>query len=1428
MGDPGQPVLPVKTAYILLPPGERIVETQVVAPQRRTLGGPFQVQPGQMQAPLGQPENWPPTQRDENIYSAPGPFPSQTHRLVGVWSLCGYHIAIVNLYPVQYNPLAGYIAYYPEMELRLQTSDSPQALVETQRMLRPPSLMTRRLADLVDNPDQIASYHSLAVTPAIPKGALINSGETYPYIIVTSQALEATFQNLAEFKTHRGRRAAVVTVEEIGASYPGQDLPEQIRNFIIDAYTCWQTDFVLLGGDDEIIPHRGLYAAAFGCTDDDIPSDLYFGALDGNWNTDGDQLWGEPGEADLLPEVSVGRAPVDDQDEAFNFVTKNIQYQQAPVLNQTTRALMLGEKLFELPLTYGGDYKDEILFGATTNGCATTGFPPNFTVNTLYDRDLGSPWWGGTLSDLMNDGLHLINHHGHTTVERALRRTADQVLADLTNDGINDGYFIIYSQGCYAASFDNRQPDGEYFDDCVAEAFVTGPHGAVAFVGNTRYGWTSAGGTDGVSQYFDRQFFDALFGEEIHSLGSINDDSKLDNLGAIDYEGMRWCYYELTTLGDPELDLWTDVPETLNVIHPTVLTIGQANTFAVTVESGQTRLDGASVHIRQGQDIYETLFTNSLGMAFFNLVPATPDTLDVSVTAHDHLPYSGTILARTDGPFPWYSRHQVDDDQHGKSEGNGDGVVNHGETVEFTLWLTNFGAQATGDITVMLRSDDPYVEILDSIQTFPSIPPEGEGTSEERYLFQVDGGCPDGHQIDFVVEAHIEPDGYWTSLFSLDVSAPQLVFENIILNDDPPKGNGNGLLEAGETALVMITVRNNGSAAAQEVTGQISVGQDPYINVIRGTASFYNINEGTAADCRWPHYKISASEESPPVHFLNYTLNLTEEGGYSALDSIPHALGLTGLMDDVEGSETTWTHGGTGDLWHLSQTRCRTPVNAWYCGSALQGEYQNGMDASLASPSIVMISGSHLTFWHWYDLEEDEDLAYVEVWNDSAWISLGPPFTGTSQGWVRESYDLSQYPSGTALQIRFRLTSDEQNCREGWYIDDVYVGLPLRFTLDKVQVSPSRGDESTEFTFSVDYISDQNYPPTAAVCYIDSIARSVTSADTDYIQGATFTFQTTLALGEHQHRFKFKSGLQTIWWPGQGEIAGPLVTAAIFQEDFETGDGGFAIAGPDWEWGSPTSGPGDAHSGQNVWATNLEGYYSGYTDARLETPAIDLTGVDHAQLSFWHWYSFDYRQARYDGGNVKISADGGPFQIIIPENGYDDTLSIYNAAIPGEPGFCFYDTGQFWHQETFDLTSYADHQIVIRFHFGSNTRDNYFPGWYIDDVLLSGLPPGFLPAVSDLSLSLTGDDVLLSWSWPYDEAPAGYAIYRGTFPAGFFTEPEFIATVTEQNYTDSSAARDPAKNYYYLVRAVNSDGKKSEPSGRVGEFGIAVPSSPSY
>ncbi len=194
--------------------------------------------------------------------------------------------------------------------------------------------------------------------------------------------------------------------------------------------------------------------------------------------------------------------------------------------------------------------------------------------------------------------------------------------------------------------------------------------------------------------------------------------------------------------------------------------------------------------------------------------------------------------------------------------------------------------------------------------------------------------------------------------------------------------------------------------------------------------------------------------------------------------------------------------------------------------------------------------------------------------------------------------------------------------------------------------------------------------------------------------------------------------------PEMGAYSFEIVEEFVW--DFEDYDGGFVPAGDVWEWGAPTTGPGAAHSGVNVWATVLGGNYPSYSDATLDIPPITLSaGKPYAILTFWHWY---YIETNYDGGNIKVSTDGGAtWDIVTPLGGYDGTARSANAGIPGEPCFTGYNN-DFWQQEMFNLSAYAGQQVMIRFHFGSDGSVQR-SGWYIDDVRLRSTDVDDIPPV---------------------------------------------------------------------------------------------------
>lgn len=177
------------------------------------------------------------------------------------------------------------------------------------------------------------------------------------------------------------------------------------------------------------------------------------------------------------------------------------------------------------------------------------------------------------------------------------------------------------------------------------------------------------------------------------------------------------------------------------------------------------------------------------------------------------------------------------------------------------------------------------------------------------------------------------------------------------------------------------------------------------------------------------------------------------------------------------------------------------------------------------------------------------------------------------------------------------------------------------------------------------------------------------------------------------------------------EEGGTAVLSFVLEEaeSFEDDNGGYTGLML-WEWGAPSSyGPGGAHWGEKCWATNLDGPYGNNANSPLYSRTYSLVEATSGTFNFYHYYS---SQQGRDGGNVKISTDGGStYTLITPVAGYPTPSMGWN----GEPGFS--GTSDGWELVTFDLTGYLGGDVKLKFTFGSDGSVTG-PGWYIDDVHL--------------------------------------------------------------------------------------------------------------
>ena len=547
---PGKPVLPVVPARILLPAGRTIDRIEVVRDGQVDMAGKHVVVHGRKPIPLSLGATAEKTLPDPAIYASDAPYPARPYELVTVQRRRGAAIAHINLHPVEYRPRSGSLTTWRILTLHVTTRPDPAKTC----VIRYRSDRIRPLREQVDNPDLTGTYRKTAAPTTESKG-ICNPGETNEYVIVTSAAImnattDVTLHDLVAAKEADGLTATIVTIESVLANYTGTDNAEKLRNFIIDAYNNWETDFVLLGGDTGVIPYRNVR-----CNGLNIPADMYFQCLDGNYNHDGDGNWGEwndgPGgsQIDLTAEVYIGRASAENADEMSHVVYKTLAYANAPASSPFLRkAIIAGQYLGSQfgPGVYGyaKPRMEEIRLGASTRGYTTVGFVAyeGLAAVTMYRYD--GTW---TSTQQMVDALNSENHcilthlgHGNTTYGFGMSSSTAANLA-------NDAFFFGIGQDCFSGAFDSS---------CLAEAITSSTrHGAVAVVLNSRYGLgsycNSEATVDGPSQRVMRQFWDAYFGESVWHMGALNADSHEDNIWCCNDSGNRQCVYESNLFGDP-------------------------------------------------------------------------------------------------------------------------------------------------------------------------------------------------------------------------------------------------------------------------------------------------------------------------------------------------------------------------------------------------------------------------------------------------------------------------------------------------------------------------------------------------------------------------------------------------------------------------------------------------------------------------------------------------------------------------------------------------------------------------------------------------------------------------------------------------------------------------------------------------------------
>lgn len=1037
-GEPGEPALPWFGTKLLLPLGTEAVTIKITRsnPKTYTLSKPIEAL--QIQYPFSQTELMPPTLPNSDIYGSTEPFPYSAHNGTNTHFLAGHPINFSAISPFEYYPLLGELVFYQNIGIEITTSPSDRA-ASALNLLKRDQHTTSLLLRSTDNDIAVPRYESRTTG--------------FEYIIIHDAAKYNQWLPLSDFYTMKGYSVLMKSIQDISAEFTGVDTQEKIRNYIISMYTSNTLRHVLLAGDTDVIPHRGFYVnfTQGGQTDADIPADMYYSCLDGNWNNDGDTFWGEMYEADLAPEISIGRLCYNSDAEIATLINKSMMYQIAPVESTLKSSLFVGEWLWEGP-TWGGDYMDEMIGGSSMHGYTTVGVPSNWNISTLYDRTFGyeGAWGAAQIRPLLSQGANLVNHLGHSNTTYAMRLNNNQVSSTtITNDGSNNNFSIYFTQGCYAGAFDNRTTNpGQYTSDCITEKFTSITTSAVAMISHSRYGWGMQGSTNGASQYFHRQYIDAIFGENIFEVGYTLTDSKIDNIPFINNSPvMYWVTYETNLIGDPALTIWTDIPQMITAQLPTYWTMG-VNSYQI-----QTNAPNAEIRIKQGSVFVYEDYANAAGLINVNLLqPLNPGTYDLYINAQNFYSYSSQILVQASQmPYVVPVNVTFNDD---------DNLYHTGEVVNLDFTLKNVGMMNQVSAgTVTLTSNSPNILVLSGSYAFDPIVAADSIQVNNVFQIRIQGNFADNAIAGMTFNTSF--DGYNAqTTANISLNAPVLAMSSYQVI-----GNSN-VINPGDNPYVNLTILNEGSGNAYSPM-MILFSEDAFVNLSEFELNLPPIGYGTQMTAE-AAFHIQVSPNAPIGQSVTIGYILGAENGDTVEGTIVFYIGMMSYSfeNDMMGWTTAQLNQAYVNQWHRNDARNYT-ANGNYSmkfGGSGTGQYANSAYGALISPEMTLGLNSRLLFHHWMDAEAHSTPTYA--WdggmvqmslNGGAWQQITPvggyphrtysntasPFpTNTyvwsgSFGWTPVEFDLSAY-SGTA-SFRFLFGSDGYVTGEGWYIDDVRI-----------------------------------------------------------------------------------------------------------------------------------------------------------------------------------------------------------------------------------------------------------------------------------------------------------------------------------------------------------------------------------------------------
>jgi hypothetical protein len=916
--------------------------------------------------------NQPSLRKDQTAEDVPFEFDQETYKkdefvspklasieVLGV--LRSFRIARLTVAPVSYNPVQGIIRVVNDIELEVVYTGADNSLTEyIKASAYSPYFEPVRKSLLNGNTRQnYPNYPDLTKYPV-------------KYLIVSDRMFENDLQPFIEWKIKKGFNVVVAYTDVIGTTYA------QIQSYVHAQYNAGTPtnpapSFVLFVGDTPQIP------ATLGSSSQKM-TDLYYASVDG----------------DMFPEMYYGRFSARNSNQLIPQIEKTLYYEKYQFSDPSY--------LNKVTLIAGADGTWNPRVGQPTIHYATQNYynaAHGFTDVYAYLTSYAGCY------DPSRIGVAFINYTAHCSETSWGDPSLTQ--AAVNNFTNVDKYPLAIGNCCLAADFG--------YAECIGETWMRAANkGSVVYIGSSPssywfedFYWAVGAfpivGTNNgyVPTYAETTWgaYDAPFVSDYVSAGGT---VMVGNLavttvhiqGYPSHSSPLYYWQAYNVLGDPSVVIYHSEGSTNTVSHLPILPIG-LTTYEVTA------LPGSYVAISKDGVLHGSALVGASGVVDVPIEPVLAGgNVDIVVTKPQYRPYMVQVpAAALVGPYVVLDSYVIND-----ATGNNNGLADYGENISLNMTVKNVGADPSAALTVTIAGTNQYVTLNSpASKEFPAAPSGGTSTVDSAFSFSIANFVPDQHVATFQLNI-TDGSATWTSNLRITLQAPVLAINQAIEVLDTG-GNGNGILDPGETGILKVTVKNNGKSDIQNVSLTMT-SANPMLVINTPTVTHPSIAALSQAVLE---FAVSASASSPIGNPANLTLN-AQGGPQNLYTATQNSVVVIGLIP-----EYTMSNG--------SATTC---VGKFYDSGGPNNQYGNNENFTFTFNPFSSGSMIRATF-NSFDIENNYDKLYIYNGNNASAPQLpGSPFTGTTSPGIVTA----QNASGS---LTFKFTSDGSVTKPGWYAD---------------------------------------------------------------------------------------------------------------------------------------------------------------------------------------------------------------------------------------------------------------------------------------------------------------------------------------------------------------------------------------------------------